>query len=84
MQIKQAAIKDASGNIHTLPRPARHYNIMHDMRVRGIDDRPNEVQGFITEDDEFVDRKFAAEIALEAGQCVELMASPRLYSEDLW
>jgi hypothetical protein len=41
-----------------------------------------EMQGFVTDEDEFIDRITAAKIAFECGQIKE--AKPRLYSEDLW
>lgn len=40
------------------------------------------IQGFVTSDDRFVDRKFAGEIAFKAGQINEL--TDCLFSEDLY
>ena len=85
-KIKQAAIKDTEGNIHTLPRPARHHTIIHAMYAEGINcNRSEAIQGFILDDDTFIERIPAAILALENGQCKDdLIAPPKLYSEDLW
>jgi len=40
------------------------------------------IQGFVTSDDRFVDRKEAGEIAFKAGQIKKL--TERLFSEDLY
>ena len=42
----------------------------------------DEVQGFITNTDRFVDREEASKIAFESGQTKEL--KKRLYSEDIY
>ena len=55
-KIKQAAIRDEDGVLHTLPRPNRHHNIMHDLPVK---QGPNMVMGFITDDGIFANRKSA-------------------------
>jgi len=83
-QVIQAAIKGADGRIHTLPRPARHSDVIKKMRNEGIDDRPNEVQGFLIDNGSFFDRRAAAELALFNTQCKKLIAPPNLCSEDLW
>lgn len=84
-RVKQAAIRDYNDIIYTLPRPARHHNIMHDeMRDLPVMLRQRATQGFVLEDDTFVGREEAAMIALEAGQCTKLITPPNLFSEDLW
>jgi hypothetical protein len=82
--IKQAAIKDDTGKIWTLPRPARHNGILRYMCDSGINGSFLDGQGFILDDNSWVDRKQAAEHALATGQCLKLIAPPDLYSEDLW
>jgi hypothetical protein len=42
------------------------------------------VQGFVTTNGMFVDRKKAAQIALKSGQVKKLMCPPELFSEDLY
>lgn len=84
MKVVAAAIM-ASGLIHTLPAPARHHNVMRDMRERGIDERPDEIQGFVLEDGSFVNRTAAARAAIAEGQIKELAyTATELFSEDLW
>ena len=72
------------GKLYELDRPARHDNIIRliheetgDMGIRGI-------QGFVTGDGEFLDRKSGVDYALENGQIKKLNWPPNLYSEDLW
>lgn len=81
MKIKQAAIRDGEGVVHTLPRPARHHTIMHQFKVKLCE---HSVEGFVLEDDTFVDRKTAGKLAVEAEQIEKLKWPPNLYSEDLW
>lgn len=81
MKVKQAAIKDSRGTVHTLPRPARHHTVIHDCKVQ-LDS--GSVQGFILEDGTFVGREEAADHALHEGQIKALGWPPNLYSEDLW
>ena len=44
----------------------------------------DEEQGFILQDETFVDREEAGRIALKAGQISKLNWGVQLYSEDLW
>lgn len=62
----------------------RHNNCISNLTVFGkkMSDYKNKVQGFITSDDLFVDRKDAAQIAFNAGQTKELVK--QLFSEDLY
>lgn len=88
MHIKQAAIKDESGVVYTLPIPARHNDIFR-VIIGTKEDEANKrlhlcVQGFILDDDTFVDRVEAGKIAIEFKQIVDLKWPPQLYSEDLW
>lgn len=86
MLIKAAAIKDSTGKIHTLPPPARHYNIIKQMASEGIRiSFTDDVQGFILEDGTFVDRYRAALIACKNGQCnASDLFEGKLTTQDLW
>jgi len=87
--IEVAAIKK-DGKVYSLPRPARHHNVMHEFKLG----RPHE-QGFIDDRLGFVGRHQALCIALACKQ--ELRFNKRqtapgefcdpahgLFSEDLW
>lgn len=91
--IKQAAIV-RDGIIWTLPRPARHHNIIwamndvdgniHTSRVQQIVPARG-AQGFVDEGGQFLSRVDAAIRAEQCGQTKKpLTAPPALYSEDLW
>ncbi|MFA6046456.1 MAG: hypothetical protein WC718_15835 [Phycisphaerales bacterium] len=83
MTIERAAIR-WGGRVWSLPRPARHHDVIALIHratgAMGIDD----VQGFVTSTGRFVDRKDGAEIALASGQVEALRWPPNLFSEDLW
>lgn len=83
--IKQAAIKDENGKIYTLPQPARHSLIIKTLieaEIRYL--LPSAVQGFLTDDNRFVDRIEAMKIARESGQVTAVTDRKELYTEDLW
>lgn len=77
------------GMIYSLPRPARHHDILHKLHALGL---PAAVggpyssleQGFLLSDGAFAGRERAAKLALATGQVQKLHAPPELYSEDLW
>ena len=84
-QVKQAAIRDGHGKVHTLPRPARHHNIAHELYdTRGHALLEDDEQGFILEDGSFVDREAGGDFAIKTEQIEKLKWPPYLYSEDLW
>jgi hypothetical protein len=83
LTINQAAILGDDGNIYTLPRPARHNNIIAYMRNIGYDGSIRN-QGFILSDGRYVDRDIAKTIALNNGQVTKLINNAVLLSEDLW
>lgn len=62
----------------------RHHNIFTTLKCLGVDRLVlgANIQGFITNDDRFVDRKEGGHIAYESGQIDEL--TDCLYSEDLY
>lgn len=80
---RAAVYKD--GIIYSMPRPARHHNVLHAMIASGVDDRGSE-QGFVTTLSRFVRRKPALRIADKAGQLKSEPTAPYhgLFSEDVW
>ena len=82
--IKQAAIRLSADIIATLPRPARHKDILWKLHELGISKIQFIDSGFIDEEGEFLQREEAAAIALGNGQANSLHAPPGLHSEDLW
>lgn len=87
--ILQAAIRDIDrGIVYTLPRPARHGDIIRHMVENYFIDKIRDaeyIQGFITEEGVFVNRWTAKKIATKAGQLLEREAGKdELYSEDVW
>lgn len=61
----------------------RHCNCFETMfKHQFSHDRNSEIQGFLTDTNQFVDRYEAAEIAYEAKQISEPLSI--LYSEDVW
>jgi len=79
MKVEKAAIQDPTGKVWSVPRPGRHDAVIALMGgILGGE------QGFILDDDSFVGRKKAADLALASGQISELQHPPNLYTEDLW
>lgn len=70
----------------TMPPPARHHTILHEMDRQGLDPLQGipDRQGFVTDTGRFVRRTDAAAIAIKAGQITETRWGPELFSEDLW
>ncbi len=63
----------------------RHHNCFMTAYILNKDKKLNnvkEIQGFMTSDNNFVDRKEAAQIAFQAGQIDEMKS--KLFSEDLY
>jgi hypothetical protein len=62
----------------------RHHNVFTSMSALGVDHKDYDavVQGFLTNDDRFVDREEGGRIAYEARQINKL--TKRLFSEDLY
>ena len=81
-----AAAVHAYGATWSLPRPARHHNVLFAIDGAGLCAmKPGpDAQGFLTSDGRFVGRTEGAEIAVEVGQIKNLRWPPLLYSEDLW
>jgi hypothetical protein len=73
--------------ILSLPRPARHGDVMWLASRRAIGPIGPDDQGFLTSEGRFVGRAEAKRIATAAGQIIRESGSPGdpdLYSEDLW
>ncbi len=67
-----------------LPKPYRHNDVIAMMIDVYSESKPFRYQGFVTDDWKYLNRVDAAEYALKNKQCEKLIASPRLFSEDLW
>lgn len=86
------AIKMHSGSVASLPRPARHLDLLIDLQRCGQREGPapegahdSAGRGFLTSEGRFVDRMEAASIAIAAGQVTRVAWPSRgLYSEDVW
>ena len=78
------AIRDDDGRVWSLPQPARHSDVLREMRLWGKEGSYLLGQGFLTSEGDWVGREEAARIAKAAGQVHVLEHPPRLYSEDLW
>lgn len=97
--IVAAAIKFPGREGHALicfvPRPGRHHNILHSLRMqfnekseRTASSYAGEVQGFITSEGEFLGRREALIYARDRGQMKPRKPGDyngdELFSEDLW
>lgn len=86
-QITGVAIK-YDGVIYSLPAPNRHHNVIRHIReVTGDGIKGSDVQGFITDEGEFLNRKAAMALASVNGQLnrrADGYQGPELFSEDLW
>lgn len=65
-----------------LPPPCRHSDVFLD--IQAVGERENCMQGFLTNQCNFYNRKEAKKIAEKAGQIINLTELDELYSEDLW
>lgn len=75
-----------NNTIYALPKPNRHHNVF-----QLIDDTSYkmEIQGFLDDQDNFLDRRTAYKIATTEGQIArnpdpKLYQGDELFSEDLW
>lgn len=82
-RIVAAAIR-CNGLTFTMPRPARHFNIMAAMPSKIASRVKPSEQGFLTDDGQFVGREEAKAIASAAGQLLNETPHAELFSEDLW
>lgn len=83
--LKGSAIQ-VDGKTYAVLAPGRHNHVINKILTENPDVKTPIVgtQGFITQDDRFVDRIEGARIALETGQIKQLNWPPELFSEDLW
>lgn len=86
-RIKAAAIRLENGVVLALPKPHRHHDIICHLHAFK-EPMSGATQGFITEQDDFVDRDEAFQIAMSAGQILpkeQYSGRPnQLYTEDMW
>lgn len=85
LRIATAAVL-VGDRVYTLPRPARHCDVMQLIVLETGERVPNDAeQGFLTECERFLRRKPAETVARRAGQ-VKAVKWPHLglNSEDLW
>lgn len=86
LRVVAVAVLDENKQVHTLPAPARHHDVIRmmagkDLRVTG----PDVEQGFLLSDGRFCRRKPAKRIAKKAGQLLpRAMDLAELFSEDVW
>ena len=83
--ITAVAIK-VNDKIYSLPRPARHADVVEFFRIKWNDPK---VEGFLNDDNVFVDRVEAMKIAKRCNQPLidflnDLNTATELYSENLW
>lgn len=72
------------GRLYTLPKPARHFDVIKVIWQEIKKQVTCETQGFVTDEGKFLDRIEAGKHALACGQLKELSCPPDLYSEDVW
>jgi len=70
------------GKVHSLPSPNRHHHVIG--LIGGI--YGPDKQGFLDNNGEFLDRKQALAVALNAGQVKnpDNIRAGQLFSEDIW
>lgn len=86
--ITHVAIK-YDGVIYSLPRPNRHHHVIHLIAtLNGVGIKGPNVQGFLDENGEFLNRQDAFIRARRTGQIIRPAEGGYqggdLYSEDLW
>jgi hypothetical protein len=91
MPIKAAAIKTVDGEVHWVPAPARHHNVIWLLRDMGysLGRISHGEEGFVTDTDVFVSRAAALDIARSCNQLLDQHRTlaeqlGELYSEFVW
>ena len=86
LRVVAVAVRDEKGEIHTLPAPARHHDVIREMAHKDIRTMgPDIEQGFLLSDGRFCRRKPAKRIAENAGQLLPRASKlAELFSEDVW
>jgi hypothetical protein len=84
--IVRAAIRHVEGDVHSVPRPGRHHDVIHSMGERYQHRRPEgHEQGFLTSTGRFIGRDEAWRIAERSGQLLpRATGAGHLFSEDVW
>ncbi len=83
-QIVGVAIKH-SGDVHTLPKPNRHHHVIwHMVDEMNVPPPITGMQGFYTDEGDFLTREQALTLALRTGQITTHDHPTKLFSEDLW
>lgn len=87
--ITHVAIKDINGKVWSSPKPYRHGHIFLYNKNKGIDNMPlkSGIQGFLKDNEEFLDRKEALIHVLACGQIFyqeRNVSKKELYSEGVW
>lgn len=86
-KITHVAIQYA-GKTYSLPAPNRHHNVIRMIAAEnGVGVKGPDIQGFLDESGEFLNRRIAFTLATANGQINRRpggYAGPDLYSEDLW
>ena len=75
--------------IYALPKPNRHHNVFLIMDEADHENFNQEIQGFLDDQDNFLDRKQAFRHAVDHAQLIREFTSTyyrgdELFSEDLW
>jgi hypothetical protein len=87
-RVEVAALRTREGAIYSLPRPARHHDVIGDMRRQGVssDTVCASEQGFLSTGGTWLRRPPAMRLAELAGQVKpgETIHKRDLFSEDLW
>jgi len=85
LAIVAAAVRLPDGLVCSLPRPARHFNVIRSLASHGIDQQGNHEQGFLLSDGRFCRRTPARMVAEKAGQILPTAGQTKeLFSEDVW
>ena len=86
LRVVAVAVRDEKGEVHTLPAPARHHDVIREMASRDLRTMgPDIEQGFLLSDGRFCRRKPAKRIAEKAGQLLPRASKlMELFSEDVW
>lgn len=82
--IRAAAVRCPKGKVYWTEAPGRHNHAMAVAQVADPSLRHFDDQGFILQDETYVDRATAAKLAIEHGQIEKTKWGDILYSEDLW
>jgi hypothetical protein len=83
MPIIVSVAMKVNGLVVSMPRPARHCDIIKRLPGKLANVRPSD-QGFLTDAGNFVGREVALRLARQANQLMKPTTKSELYSEDVW